>query len=206
MIGIIDYGMGNLRSVQKALELLGEETVITSDFETLLKCDGIILPGVGAFPDAIENIKTKRLDFAINEILAQNKPLLGICLGMQLLFDEGDEVKVCRGLSLIKGKVTRLQANVKIPHMGWNNLKIVNQCKILEGVEDNSYAYFVHSYLAVDMEDKDINAVTEYGTLIPAVVSNGNVYGTQFHPEKSGEIGMKILDNFIKLTKQPERG
>ncbi len=205
MIGIIDYGMGNLRSVQKALELLGEEAVITSDFETLLNCGGIILPGVGAFPDAIDNIRSKNLDKAIKAAIEKNKPLLGICLGMQLLFDEGDEIKICKGLGILKGKITRIQADVKIPHMGWNNLEILKPCSILNGVKDSSYAYFVHSYLVVDMDREDLNAVAEYGTEIPAVVSRGNVYGTQFHPEKSGELGMKILENFIKLANQCER-
>lgn len=201
MIGIIDYGMGNLRSVQKALELLGEETVITSSCEVLAACDGIILPGVGAFPDAIENIKLKKIDKAIEDAVKSNKPLLGICLGMQLFFEESDEVRICKGLGIIKGNITRIEGAVKIPHMGWNNLEIKNQCKILEGVKDGSYAYFVHSYLAVDMERDAINAVTTYDTEIPAVVSKGNVFGTQFHPEKSGVLGMKLLENFIKLTK-----
>jgi imidazole glycerol-phosphate synthase subunit HisH len=203
MIGIIDYGMGNLRSVQKALELFGESPVITSDRETLLKCDGIILPGVGAFPDAIDNIKSNGLDKVINDFVAAGKPLLGICLGMQLLFEESDEFRVCEGLGLLKGRVTRLTVNLKIPHMGWNDLIIKKQCRLLEGVKDGEFAYFVHSYLAVDMDKEDINAVTVYGTEIPAVVSRGNVYGTQFHPEKSGELGMKILANFVKLTRQP---
>ena len=201
MIGIIDYGMGNLRSVQKALELLGAETVITSDCKEIAACDGIILPGVGAFPDAIENLKSKKIDIAIKEAIKNNTPLLGICLGMQLFFDEGDEIRVCKGLGIIKGRITRIEGNVKIPHMGWNNLEIKNKCKILEGVKEDSYAYFVHSYLAVDMNGENINAVTMYGTEIPAVVSQGNVFGTQFHPEKSGALGMKILENFIKLTK-----
>jgi len=201
MIGIIDYGMGNLRSVQKALELLGEQAIITSDYETLVGCDGIILPGVGAFPDAIDNIKSKKLDKAIDTIISENKPMLGICLGMQLLYEESDEIRICEGLGLLKGKITRLEGNVKIPHMGWNDLKINKQCKILEGVNDSSYAYFVHSYLAVSMDKEDLNAVSTYGIEIPAVVSKGNVYGTQFHPEKSGALGMKILENFIKLTK-----
>ena len=203
MIGIIDYGMGNLRSVQKALELLGEEAIITSDCKKIVACDEIILPGVGAFPDAIENLKSKKIDIAIKEAIKNNTPLLGICLGMQLFFDESDEIRICKGLGIIKGKITRIKGNVKIPHMGWNNLKIKNQCKILEGVKDDAYAYFVHSYLAVDMKEENINAVTMYGTEIPAVVSQGNVFGTQFHPEKSGELGMKILENFIKLTKLP---
>jgi len=203
MIGIIDYGMGNLRSVQKALELFGESPVVTSDYDTLMKCDGIILPGVGAFPDAIDNIVSKNLDKLIREFASEGKPVLGICLGMQLLFEESDEVRVSRGLGLLKGKVTRITGDLKIPHMGWNDLTIKKQCRLLEGVNDGEYAYFVHSYLAVGMDEEDINAVAFYGTEIPAVVSRGNVYGTQFHPEKSGELGMKILANFVKLTKQP---
>jgi len=203
MIGIIDYGMGNLRSVQKALELFGENPVITSDYGTLLGCDGIILPGVGAFPDAIDNITSKKLDKLMVEFSASGKPLLGICLGMQLLFEESDEVRICKGLGLLKGKVTKLSGDLKIPHMGWNDLIIKKTCKILEGVKDGEFAYFVHSYLAVSMDVEDINAVTLYGTEVPAVVSRGSVYGTQFHPEKSGDLGMKILKNFIALTKQP---
>lgn len=202
MIGIIDYGMGNLRSVQKALELFGERPIVTNDYNTLLKCDGIILPGVGAFPDAIDNLESKGLDKLIKDFTAEGKPLLGICLGMQLLFEESDEVRVCKGLGLLKGRVTRLTVDLKIPHMGWNDLKIKKQCRILEGVKDGEFAYFVHSYLAVGMDESDINAVAVYGTEIPAVVSKGSIYGTQFHPEKSGELGMKILANFVKLTKQ----
>lgn len=203
MIGIIDYGMGNLRSVQKALEQFGESPIVTSDYETLLKCDGIILPGVGAFPDAIDNLESKGLDKLIKEFAAAGKPILGICLGMQLFFEESDEVRVCKGLGLLRGRVTRLTVDLKIPHMGWNDLKIKRQCRVLEGVKDGEFAYFVHSYLAVGMDEEDINAVAFYGTEIPAVVSKGNIYGTQFHPEKSGELGMKILANFVKLTKQP---
>lgn len=203
MIGIIDYGMGNLRSVQKALELFGESPIVTNDCETLLKCDGIILPGVGAFPDAIDNLESKGLDKLIKDFTAAGKPLLGICLGMQLLFEESDEVRLCKGLGLLKGRVTRITADLKIPHMGWNDLIIKKQCRVLEGVKDGEFAYFVHSYLAEGMDERDINAVAVYGTEIPAVVNRGSIYGTQFHPEKSGELGMKILANFVKMTKQP---
>ncbi|KZL94288.1 imidazole glycerol phosphate synthase subunit HisH [Clostridium magnum] len=201
MISIIDYGMGNLRSVQKALESIGEEAIITSDKEQIEKSDGVILPGVGAFPDAMENLKSKGLDETLKHVVAQKKPVLGICLGMQLLFTEGEEVKQCEGLGLIQGKIKKLYGNVKIPHMGWNSLKIDKKCALLEGIDEGSYVYFVHSFYA-EMENKeDISATTFYEIDVPAIVSDGNLFGAQFHPEKSGDVGIQMLKNFAKLTR-----
>lgn len=201
MISIIDYGMGNLRSVQKALESIGEEAIITSDKEQIEKSDGVILPGVGAFPDAMENLKSKGLDEALKYAVAQKKPVLGICLGMQLLFTEGEEVKQCEGLGLIQGKIKKLYGDVKIPHMGWNSLKIDKKCALLEGIDEGSYVYFVHSFYA-EMENKeDLNATTFYEIDVPAIVSDGNLFGAQFHPEKSGDVGIQMLKNFAKLTR-----
>ncbi len=199
MISIIDYGMGNLRSVQKALEYIGEEAVITSDREKILNSNGIILPGVGAFPDAIENLKEKALDKALKEAVARGIPTLGICLGMQLLFTKGEEVKKCDGLGFFKGTIKKMYGNIKIPHMGWNSLKMEKSSKLLQGIDEGSYVYFVHSFYA-EIENNDlVNATSKYGIDVPAVISKGNLFGTQFHPEKSGDVGIKILKNFASL-------
>jgi glutamine amidotransferase len=199
LISIIDYGMGNLRSVQKALEYIGEEAIITSDREKILNSSGIILPGVGAFPDAMENLKEKALDKDLKEAVDGGIPTLGICLGMQLLFEKGEEIRKCDGLGFFKGTIKKMYGNIKIPHMGWNNLKIEKSSALLQGIDEGSYVYFVHSFYA-KMENNDVlNATSKYGIDVPAVVSKGNLFGTQFHPEKSGDIGIKILKNFASL-------
>lgn len=201
MISIIDYGMGNLRSVQKALEYIGEEAVITSDRDEIEKSSGIILPGVGAFPDAMKNLKSRELDIILKKSVDQKKPVLGICLGMQLLFDESEEIELCSGLGLLKGRVKKLYGDIKIPHMGWNSLDIERNCAILDGINEGSYVYFVHSFYA-ELENKEnLNATSSYGVDVPAVVSSGNLFGAQFHPEKSGDVGIEMLKNFVKLTK-----
>ncbi|NGX97965.1 MAG: imidazole glycerol phosphate synthase subunit HisH [Candidatus Afipia apatlaquensis] len=200
MIGIVDYEMGNLRSVQKALESFGTEVVITSDKSEALKCSGIIIPGVGAFPDAMENLKAKGLDEVISEVASHKVPILGICLGMQLLFERGEEVRECSGLGLIPGSIKKIQGNVKIPHMGWNSLEKSKDCSILQNIPDESYVYFVHSYYAAGVRNENLNAASFYGVKIPAVVSCENVYGVQFHPEKSGDTGIAILKNFARLA------
>ncbi len=201
MIGIVDYGMGNLRSVQKAFEALDYEAFISSDREELSRAKGLILPGVGAFPDAMKNLISNGLDLLIKEFARENRPILGICLGMQLLFDISYEVSECRGLSLVKGKVLKLDESLKVPHMGWNNLYLAKQCPLLKEVEEGNFVYFVHSYY-VELENfQDLNAFSIYGIKVPAIVSRGNVFGAQFHPEKSGSIGMKILRNFGELVK-----
>lgn len=201
MISIIDYGVGNLRSVQKAFESLGIDAVITEDKSVIRESKGIVLPGVGAFPDAMKELQTKGLVEVLIEEAKKGKPMLGICLGMQLLFEVGYEVEECKGLGLIKGSIDKITGDVKIPHMGWNNIDVVNDCAVLKGLAEDSYAYFVHSFYATVTNNEDLNAVTFYGTSIPAVVSNGNVIGIQFHPEKSGNVGMKILRNFGELVK-----
>ncbi|MDT8715506.1 imidazole glycerol phosphate synthase subunit HisH [Clostridium sp. 19966] len=199
MIGIIDYGMGNLSSVQKALESLKASTIITADKEELEKCHGLILPGVGAFPDAMKNIKNNELDQFIKDYSFSGKPFLGICLGMQLLFDIGYEVEPTEGLGLIRGKIKKLEIDYKIPHMGWNSLDIKRECKLIQGVENGSYVYFVHSYYAEVENEANLAATADYGIDVPAVVQNGNVFGAQFHPEKSGDVGMLMLKNFIDM-------
>ena len=201
MIAIVDYGIGNLRSVQKALEYIGLEGIITSDKESILNSQGIILPGVGAFPDAMDNLKAQGLDLILKEAKDANKPILGICLGMQLLFDESDEIRPCRGLGFIPGKIKKLYGGVKIPHMGWNSLNMVNSNPILKNVKEGDYMYFVHSFYAEMGFKGDLIAECSYEIQVPAVVAKGNVYGTQFHPEKSGDIGIQILKNFGELIK-----
>lgn len=201
MIAIADYGMGNLKSLKNALNYIGCESVITSDKDAILKSDAVIIPGVGAFPDAITNMKKIGLDSIIADAALNGKPVLGICLGMQLLFEEGEEITKCRGLSLIKGTIIKIKGNVKVPHMGWNSLKIKKNCPLTDGIEDGCYVYFVHSYYAEIKDDGILNAYTTYGIDIPAVISSKNLYGTQFHPEKSGPAGIKILKNFRGLIK-----
>ncbi|AND85155.1 imidazole glycerol phosphate synthase subunit HisH [Clostridium tyrobutyricum] len=201
MISIVDYGMGNLRSVQKALEFIGAEAEITGDKHKILNSRGIILPGVGAFPDAMDNIKKLGIDTVLNEAVNEGTPLMGICLGMQLLFDESEEVRNTKGLGLLKGKIKKFNVDLKIPHMGWNNLIIDSDCEILKDVKEGSYVYFVHSYYAKIQEEEVLKAHSFYGINTPAVVSKGNVFGLQFHPEKSGEPGMQMLKNFWELIK-----
>ncbi|MHC6179497.1 imidazole glycerol phosphate synthase subunit HisH [Clostridium sp. JNZ X4-2] len=201
LICIVDYGMGNLKSVQKALKYIGRDSKITSDEHEIEKCSGIILPGVGAFPEAMKNLKKRNLDRILRKEAESGKPIIGICLGMQLLFDMGEEMEECEGLGLIPGKIVKLYGNIKIPHMGWNNLIIEKQCGILKDVPENSYVYFVHSFYGKLKSKENLNAYSTYGDIdVPAVVNKGNIYGTQFHPEKSGDVGIKMLKNFVGMT------
>ncbi len=199
MIAIIDYGAGNIFSVKNALDYLGLENVLVSDKEAVQNADAVILPGVGAFPAAMEKLAATGLIDTIKEEAAK-KPFLGICLGMQLIFEKGYEFGECDGLGLISGDVRKMEApDLIIPHMGWNKLEKLNDCPLLEGIGDDEYVYFVHSYKA-HCDDKDIAAFSEYGGKVPALVYNGKfVYGAQFHPEKSGDTGLKILKNFGEL-------
>ena len=199
MIAIIDYGAGNIFSVKNALDHLGIESELTNDKQKLVDADALILPGVGAFPAAMQKLCESGLVDTIKE-QSQKKPFLGICLGMQLLFEESFEFTKQEGLSLIKGYVDKIEEpDLVIPHMGWNKLEYNGECKLLEGLGDNEYVYFVHSYKAF-CGDKNLFAYCEYGHKVPAVVGDGKyVYGCQFHPEKSGKTGLKILENFAKL-------
>lgn len=196
MIAIIDYGAGNIFSVKNALDYLGLESRLVSDKESVISADAVILPGVGAFPAAMKKLEATGLVETIKEE-ASKKPFLGICLGMQLIFEKGYEFEEYDGLGLINGDVRKMEApELIIPHMGWNKLEKLNDCRLMNGIGDNEYVYFVHSYKA-HCEDKDISAYCEYGGRVPALVHDGKfVYGAQFHPEKSGETGLKILKNF----------
>ena len=196
MIAIIDYGAGNIFSVKNALDYLGLESVLTADKNLIQGADAVILPGVGAFPSAMKMLENSGLIDTIKE-QAKIKPFLGICLGMQLIFEKGYEFEECDGLGLISGSVRKMESeDLIIPHMGWNKLEVLNDCKLLDGLGDNEFVYFVHSYKAV-CDDKNISAYCEYGGRVPALVHDGKyVYGAQFHPEKSGETGLKILKNF----------
>ncbi len=199
MIAIVDYGAGNIFSVKNALDYLGLESKLTDDAAEIEAADKIILPGVGAFPAAMKMLKAKGLDKVLCE-QAQKKPLLGICLGMQMLLSKSYEFEECDGLNLIEGEVDRIDApGLIIPHMGWNKLEIENDCPLMQNLGDAPFVYFVHSY-AAKCADKDLAAWCEYGGRVPAMVWDGkNVYGAQFHPEKSGEVGLQILRNFGNL-------
>lgn len=198
-IAIIDYGTGNLRSIQKALEYLGFSVEITGDRKTIAGSDGIILPGVGAFPPAMEKLVSSGIDKTIYESVKLNKPILGICLGMQLLFETGYEVKKCEGLGLLKGSVKKIKGNLKVPHMGWNKLNIDKGSPLFKDIEEGSYVYFVHSFYAEPEERRNLIASTYYGSSLTAAVCEGNIFGVQFHPEKSGKIGLGILKNFGEM-------
>jgi glutamine amidotransferase len=199
MIAIIDYGMGNLHSVSKAVERLGYEAVLSSDPQTILDAEGAILPGVGAYGDAMQNLKNTGLDEVTKFYCRSGKPLLGICLGMQLLFSEGEEHGSNRGLDLLPGAVVRFQGNYKIPHMGWNKLEFLQDSPLFAGLEEG-YVYFVHSFHAKPENKEHLLATTDYHQPVTAIVGRGNVYGMQFHPEKSGDLGMGLLANFLALT------
>ena len=214
MIAIIDYRMGNLRSVSKALESVGAETKVTGNPEEIRSADAIVLPGVGAFYRGMENLKERKLLSVITEAVRANKPFLGICLGLQLLFTESEEHGICKGLDIIKGKVKKFSTSmnpalagkggVKIPHMGWNQIRRQRtedreqKTDILKDIPDNSYFYFVHSYY-VEPEDRNtIIAVTDYGRDFASAVNKDKIWGVQFHPEKSSDLGLEILKNFVK--------
>ena len=197
---ILDYGVGNLKSVTNAMRYLGFDTRITSDPAELERADAIILPGVGAFPDAAEKLRVPGLDKTLLT-QAEKKPILGICLGMQLLFDRGEEIRPCAGLGLVHGSVRRLETDRKLPHIGWNSLAFQNHSPLFRGLDDGVYVYFVHTFCGVADRESDVIARTEYGPSVVAAVSCGNVYGCQFHPEKSGETGLVILKNFGELNK-----
>ena len=202
MVGIIDYGVGNLFSLQSSFQSLGQDVFISGDDAVLAKADRLVLPGVGAFGDAADKLRQSGLDRFVCQQAAAGKPMLGICLGMQMLFEKSYEYGEHRGLGLLKGQVVpmagRLPQNLKIPHMGWNQLLFRNpKSVLLSGIQEGDYVYFVHSYFAHDCEDS-LAAVTDYGELLTAAVEKDNVFGCQFHPEKSGAVGLKILNAFCK--------
>ncbi len=198
-IAIVDYGMGNLRSVYRAFEYAGAKPVITSSVEEIEASDALILPGVGAFEDAMANLLPLRKVIIDS---ARKKPILGICLGLQLFFSESEESRLGEnGLGIIKGKVVRLPENLKIPHIGWNSIEIKKKSRILEGIKHGGYFYFVHSYYAVPQEDVVV-ATTDYSVDVPAILEKDSVFATQFHPEKSGKAGLRIIKNFVEIVRE----
>lgn len=204
MITIIDYGMGNLKSVYNALKKVNFDCQISSEVTDIEIADKLILPGVGAFKDAMDNLQNLDLILPIRKKVNDGCPLLGICLGMQMLFDEGYECELRKGLGFIEGKIKLMNSkeNFKIPHIGWNRLEFNRENKILNNINKESFVYYVHSFMATEMIDENLIAYSKYGDInIPGIVNKGNVYGMQFHPEKSGEVGLKILKNFGVLSK-----
>lgn len=202
MIAIIDYDAGNLKSVEKALLYLGQDVLVTRDREKILSADKVILPGVGNFGDAMEKLKGYGLEEVIRETARQGKPFLGICLGLQLLFERSAEAPGVEGLGILKGEILRIpdREDLKVPHIGWNSLKLQNQGRLFAGLEEEPYVYFVHSYYLKVADPQIVKAVTEYGVRIDASVESGNVFACQFHPEKSSRTGLKILKNFAELS------
>ena len=201
MTAIIDYDAGNLKSVEKALQALGEETVITRDREEILAADRVILPGVGAFGDAMEKLHQYGLVEIIRQVVQKGTPFLGICLGLQLLFEESEESQGVPGLGILKGKIRRIPntTGLKIPHMGWNSLTLRPETRLFSGLGEEPYVYFVHSYYLEAADPEIVAASADYGVVIHAAVETGNVFACQFHPEKSSDTGLQILKNFISL-------
>ena len=202
MIAIIDYDAGNIKSVEKALQKLGADVVITKDAQEILQADKVILPGVGAFGDAMANLKKFGLDKVIYEVVGKGTPFLGICLGLQLLFERSDETPGVAGLGILKGEILRIpdKEDLKIPHMGWNSLHLQNQGRLFQGLSEQSYVYFVHSYYLKAEDEQIVKATTDYSVNIHASVERDNVFACQFHPEKSSDVGLQILKNFAKLV------
>lgn len=201
MIAIVDYDAGNIKSVEKALQFLGEEPIVTREKETLLQADKVIVPGVGAFGDAMEKMHQYGLVEVLREIAGKETPILGICLGLQLFFESSEETPGVEGLGLLPGKIVRIpdKEGFKIPHMGWNSIRINPASRLLKGIEKGAYVYFVHSYYLQAENEADVAATTDYVVNIHAAAEHDNIFATQFHPEKSGEIGLQILKNFIEL-------
>ncbi len=206
MIAILDYGAGNLRSVETGFARAGVRAAVTSDPDTVLRADGVVLPGVGAFSDAMQALENSGLIPAIRTYAASGRPFLGICLGMQALFAESEEGAGVKGLGLVPGTVRRLpDCGLKIPHMGWNSLKAAKASPLLEGLPEEPYAYFVHSYACQAAEKADVLTITEYGVPFHSAVQRGNILGVQFHPEKSGATGRIMLKNFLRMAGEVTR-
>lgn len=201
MIAILDYDAGNLRSVEKALNYIGEDTVITRDKDVIMNSDKVILPGVGSFGDAMEKLNNYNLINTIYDVVDEKIPFLGICLGLQLLFEESEETPGVTGLGILKGRIKKIPSidNIKIPHIGWNSIDIKDGAKLFRGMSKQEYVYFVHSYYLEAEDENIVAATTEYGTHIHASVESGNIFACQFHPEKSSETGLHILQNFVNL-------
>ncbi len=202
MIAIIDYDAGNIKSVEKALQSLGQETCVTRDPKMLLSADKVILPGVGNFGDAMEKLQHYELIPVIHQIVEKKIPFLGICLGLQLLFESSEEAPGVEGLGILKGKILRIPpaSDLKIPHMGWNSLHLQNEGRLFQNIPENTYVYFVHSYYLQAENPEIVKAVTEYGVSIHASVEKDNVFACQFHPEKSSRLGLEILRNFANIS------
>ena len=205
MIAIVDYGLGNLKSVKSALDRLGEEAAITSDAAEILAADGVIFPGVGAFHRAMQNLDGLGLVGTLRQVAASGKPFLGICLGLQLLFTESSEHGQHEGLGVIPGQVVRFQVDLKVPHMGWNEVCQAAASPLFEGIDDRRFFYFAHSYYAVPAEAGVVIGTTDYGLSYASAVQKGNVFATQFHPEKSGPTGLRMLGNFCRLCRAARR-
>lgn len=201
MIAIIDYDAGNIKSVEKAIQYLGQDVKISDDRNEILAADKVILPGVGSFGDAMGNLRQKGLDKVIHRVVEQGIPFLGICLGLQLLFERSDESPGVEGLGILPGEIVRIPAGngLKIPHIGWNSLHLEHNGRLFEGIEEQAYVYFVHSYYLKAKEKECVKASTEYGVHIHASVEKENVFACQFHPEKSSDVGLMILKNFVEL-------
>jgi len=202
MIAIVDYGMGNLRSVEKGFKKVGVDAKVTSSPKDVENASAVVLPGVGAFRDCIRNLTDLSLTEAIANSIKKGKPYLGICLGLQVLFSESEEFGRCKGLDIFRGKVVRFQISEKVPHMGWNNVKIVRRPPILSVVPDDSFFYFVHSYYVVPDDGDVIAATTDYGVNFTSMIWKDNVFATQFHPEKSQNLGLKVLAGFGEFVKK----
>lgn len=203
MIAIIDYDAGNIKSVEKALLKLGQQTIVTRDYKEILTADHVILPGVGAFGDAMEHLKKYELDKAIYEVVDRRIPFLGICLGLQLLFESSEESVGVKGLGILPGEIVRIpkKDDLKIPHIGWNSLEFCNEGRLFSEFNKETYVYFVHSYYLKAKEERIVKAKTQYGVSIHASVEKDNVFACQFHPEKSGDVGLGILNKFCQITK-----
>lgn len=206
MISVIDYDAGNTQSVLKAMKFIGAEPKLTSDRDTIIKSSAVILPGVGSFADAMNSIKQKHIDKTIIDFIETGKPFLGICLGLQLLFEESEESIGVKGLGILKGKLKKIpkSGNLKVPHVGWNSLDIKGKDGLFKGIQDNPYVYFVHSYYLESKNRDIVSSETDYGVKIGASVERDNIYAAQFHPEKSGSIGLAILKNFVDISCEME--
>lgn len=201
MIAIIDYDAGNIKSVEKALTFIGEDVVVSKDRDEILAADKVILPGVGSFGDAMEKLKSNNLINTIYDVVGKNTPFMGICLGLQLLFENSDETKGVSGLGILEGKILRIpdKEGLKIPHIGWNSLEFINNGRLFNNIKDNAHVYFVHSYYLKAKNEEIVKATTDYSVNIHASVEKNNIFACQFHPEKSGFVGLQILRNFVEL-------